>query len=538
VALFVDRAQLARTDFQITRRNAASIVELVHLLEGIPLAIELAAARVQVLTPRQMIDRMARRLDLLVSHRKVVGGRHQSLREALQFSHELLSPQLKAFFGELSLFRGGFTPEAAEAVTESPIALDLLAQLCDASLIRPTEQAGSGIRFQMLETVREFADEKQQENDPDGHERLRAEARHLAFFAKVAEEADKRLVEGVMQGENLALLESDHDNIRAALRHGLRTDPNPDTAKELLRLSASLHNFWLMRSYFTEGFDWDMQCWSRLRASRNNEESGSNPTVKLDPFLLSKTMNGAGVLAMSKGDYTAADRCYRHSLWLRRRLGDQRGIAATLSNAGISCSKQGNWARARSFYVRSLQAWHNAGDNRYIPRVTASLGVMAAEQGDYDAARKHFQEALDAARHFGDTRSIAIGLCNLGHTYHISGDYETAETLLTESLSAAHELKDYAQAGSALLCLGFVRSARTVRDGVCKLLSQAELETGPQFVRIAVELHGELNIPLPRYAISEIKRFPAATSSANGFPFIGLRALQEVLERWLPEHAV
>ncbi|MES2459437.1 MAG: tetratricopeptide repeat protein [Armatimonadota bacterium] len=535
VALFVDRAQLARTDFQITRRNASNILELVHRLEGLPLAIELAAARAQVLTPRQMMDRMGKRLDLLVSHRKVVGGRHQSLREALQFSYDLLSPQLRTFFADLAVFCGGFTAAAAEAVTESPIALDLLAQLCDASLIRGTEQIDGEIRFQMLESIREFANEKHQETDPSRQERLQAEARHLAFYARLAEEIDKQLVAGTVQSENLILLELDHDNIRAALRRALRSEPTPFTARESLRLIASLHNFWLMRSHFTEGLEWDLQFWTRLRASK---KEGRTAVDKLDIVLLSRAMNGAGVLATSQGDYRKADRFYRHSLWLRRSLGDQRSLAVTLHNAGNSHSRKGDWGRARLFYERSLKTLQTTGDHRSIARVTASLGVIAAEQGDYDAARGYFEKGLDSARRFGDTRSTSIGLCNLGHIYHVNGDYQTAETMLTESLCAARELKAYAQAAAALLCLGFVRSARAARDGGIAELSQAELETGPQFLRIAVEVYGELNVPLPRYAAAEMQRLPAAACKANGFPFTGLQALQDILDRWLPEHAV
>ena len=338
VALFVDRAQHARPDFQITRRNAASIAELVYRLEGIPLAIELAAARAQTLTPRQILDRLDKRLDLLTSYRKVVGGHYQSLREALQLSYDLLSPKLRIFFGEIALFRGGFTTEAAEAVTESPIALDLLAQLCDASLIRSVEQDDGELRFQMLETIREFAGEKQNENEQSKSERYSAEIRHLVYFAKFAESVNKRLVGGGVQQEEIAHLEADHDNFRAALRRTLRRAPDTVSASESLRLLASLYNFWLIRGHFSEGSSWSSQFWQRLRTKERHLDTASN--VVLDRTLLARAINGAGVLAMSQGDYRTADRCYRHSLRICRRIGDRRGIAGTLNNAGISCVEQ------------------------------------------------------------------------------------------------------------------------------------------------------------------------------------------------------
>jgi predicted ATPase/DNA-binding SARP family transcriptional activator len=542
VALFVDRAQHARPDFQINRRNAASIVELVHRLEGIPLAIELAAARTPVLMPRQMLDRMGKRLDLLVYHRKVSGGRHQSLRDTLQFSYDLLSPQLKTFLTVLALFRGGFTAEAAEAVTESPIALDLLIQLRDASLLRGVEQESGEMRFQMLETVREFASEKQKESDHGREQHLQGEARHLAFYAQFAEEIDNSLASGQRQSENLDLLEADHDNFRAALRRVLRSEPDSFTSTESLRLIASLHNFWMIRGHLTEGREWDQQYWQRLRADKQNQQqartSGNHAAFRLDLGLLAKAINGAGVLAMSQGDYSSADHCYRFSLWMRRNIGDRRGIAATLNNAGISRTRQEDWTRGRSLHERSLKEWRLLGEHRMISRLVGNIGIIAAIQGDYESARKHFQESLDTARRFGETRGITIGLCNLGHTYYKLGDLARAETLLTESLNVAYGLKDQGRAASALLYLGFVRSARVSMATDQKTVIQAELETGPQFLRIALESHQELNIPLAKDAIEEMEHFPAAVQKANGFPYSGLKALQDVLERWLPEHGI
>jgi predicted ATPase len=534
LALFVDRAQLARTDFQMNRRNAASIIELVDRLEGIPLAIELAAARTHLMMPRQMLDRMGKRLDLLVNHRKVTGGRHQSLRETLQFSYELLPSDLQRFFTNLALFRGGFTAEAAEAITESPIALDLIAQLCDASFLRSTESSNGEIRFQMLETIREFAHEKQQESDPNRQQRHQAEKRHLAYFARLAEETDRSILEGKSQSENLDTLEAEHDNIRAALRRVLRAAPDAFMADESLRLIASMHNFWFMRSHFTEGREWDRQFWKRLQdTKKDSKEAGT-----LDPLLLSRAMNGCGVLAMYQGDYSDADHCYRYSLRLRRKTGDQSGIGAILNNAGLSSSRQRNWDRARSYFEKSFEAWRAAGDSTFIGRLTGNLGIVAAEQGDYAAAKKYFEDNLELARNAGETRGISMGLSNLGRTYYKIGDLEKAEALLTESLNVAQELKDYALAGAVLLCFGLVRSARAAQLGTTQKWIQAEMETGPQFLRVALEVYQELNLTIPAYAIADMERYPAATYKANGFPYTGLHALRDILERWLPEHAL
>lgn len=241
---------------------------------------------------------------------------------------------------------------------------------------------------------------------------------------------------------------------------------------------------------------------------------------------------------MYQGDYPQADRCYRYSLKLRRKTGDQSGIAATLNNAGISSSRQKNWDRARFYYEQSFQAWRAAGEPTFIQRLSVNLGVVAAEQGDYRAAKKYFEDNLEFARRSGEPRDISTGLSNLGRTYYKIGDLEKAETLLTESISIAQELRDYGRAGAVLLCLGLVRSARGAKIGNAQGWMQAELETGPQFLRIATEVYQELKMPIPSYAVTDMELYPAATHKGNGFPFTGLQALKDILERWLPEHAL
>ncbi|MBC8104603.1 MAG: tetratricopeptide repeat protein [Cytophagales bacterium] len=538
VALFVDRAQLARTDFQITQRNAPGIVELVHRLEGIPLAVELAAARTQALTPRQMLDRLGKRLDLLVSHRKVHGGRHQSLREALQLSYDLLSPELRLFFADLCLFRGGFTTAAAEAVTASPIALDLLAQLCDTSLVRAAGQQNGEIRFQMLETIREFASEKREEcphaSEDASAPRDSSDARHLRFFATLAEAAEKRLVGGGNQVEELDHLASEHDNFLAALRRTLEGDLEPTANQDALLLLASLQNFWLMRGYLTEGREWGRRFWGHWRAR------GAHRATSLNPSLLAKVLNGSGVLAMSQGDYETADRQYRRSLWLSRIHQNRHGVAAALNNAGIARLGRGDLAGARVLYERSLREWRSLGDEPRAACLVANLGVLAAAQEDYATARIHFLESLESARRLKDTRGAAISLCNLGQVSYKLRDYRDAERTLAESLRVSSQLKDPGEAAAALLYFGFVRAARAAAsDGSGGADPGAvEVETAAQLLRVAVESYRELNLPLPDHAPQELAQFPPSPHRANGFPFRGLQALQDILDHWLPEHAV
>jgi non-specific serine/threonine protein kinase len=252
VALFVSRAQAARPDFALTPRNAEAVARLCQRLEGIPLALELAAAWTQTLTPAQMLERLERRFDLLVSRRRDAPGRHATLRATIEWSWGLLPPDLQRFFAQLSVFRGGWTLEAAEAVTGDPNALLYLTELRERSLVvsdeedleeeppcdpdapvenapvvtATTEEAAAGMRFRMLESLREFASERLNESG----ERAALAARHLAYFLRLAEAAGPHL-RGPGQISWLRRLETDHDNLRAALDWSFRSSGTRNPAQ-------------------------------------------------------------------------------------------------------------------------------------------------------------------------------------------------------------------------------------------------------------------------------------------------------------------
>jgi predicted ATPase len=282
VQLFVDRAQAVRPDFQVTASNAAALADLCCRLEGIPLALELAAARVGVLTPAQILARLSQRFDLLARRGREPGARHASLRAAIDWSYHLLSPELQRFFPLLSVFRGGFTLEAAEAVCETAAALDALTELRECSLVL-AEESGEEMRYGLLETLREYGAEQL---TPE--ERAELARRHRDHFLQLGEQAEEELT-GAAQGEWLERLETERENLRSALA----CCAERGEAKPGLRLSGSLARFWAVRGYLREGREY----LTRLLAL---------PGAEVCREARAKALNGAGILARLQSDYRAA----------------------------------------------------------------------------------------------------------------------------------------------------------------------------------------------------------------------------------------
>jgi predicted ATPase len=262
-ALFIDRAQAARVDFRVDERNAAAVAAVCRRLDGIPLAIELAAARSLVLSPAQMLEKLKDRLDLLSTRQRGIPERHRTLRAAIEWSYGLLSPELQCFFTSLSVFRGGWTIEAAEAVCEEPEALDFLTRLRECSLI-VTEEKPSEIRFRMLETLREYA-LSQLGND----ERTAMERRYAIHFMAMAEDSEPHL-RGPEQAMWLERLDSEQDNFRAVLAWAVEHD-----ATGALRLAAALAPFWETRGHYSEGRNWLERALAKARPKEDHTQPRS-----------------------------------------------------------------------------------------------------------------------------------------------------------------------------------------------------------------------------------------------------------------------
>jgi len=428
VQLFVDRAQAVRPDFQVTPGNAGAVAALCARLEGIPLAIELAAARAQVLTPAQMLERLSQRFDLLASRRTDKDSRHRSLWAAIDWSYHLLSSELQRFFARLSVFRGGWTLERAEAVCEEPRALDYLAQLRGHSLIT-AEEGAPEMRFRLLESLREFAADQL---SPE--EQTALAYRHAGYFLSLAEEADSKL-NGPEQAKWLDMLEAEHDNLRAALNFRLAPDDNQienQTSKienidAGLRLAAALRRFWTVRGYLNEGRAWLERALSWPQAQEPTEARA-------------KALNGAGTLAYLQGDYAEARLLYEASLEIGRRLGKRESIAGTLNNLGLLLWNQGNYTAARAYQEESLAIKRELGDRWGIASSLLNLGAVCRDQGEEEKARALFEESLAICRELGDQQGTSHALHNMGNLALAARDYARARALYEESLTIKRAL--------------------------------------------------------------------------------------------------
>jgi predicted ATPase/DNA-binding SARP family transcriptional activator/Tfp pilus assembly protein PilF len=412
VQLFVDRAQAVRPDFQITPSNATAIAALCAGLEGIPLALELAASRAQVLTPAQMLEQLRDRFTFLVSRRRDAAARHRTLLSAVEWSYRLLPEELKRIFARLSVFRGGWDLAAAEAICTDMdmMPLDALAQLRECSLVLATEQ-GDAIRFRMLETLREYAQRQLQESG----EATSVATRHADYYLAQVEQAAACLL-GPEQGGWLDRLEVEHDNLRAALAW---CAANVERAETGLRLVGALWLFWERRGHLSEG--------RSLIARALTRAGKTDHTVAYAHALL-----GAGRLAYLQGEIAQARAHYEESLALFRQWEDNRGIASALNGLGGMAESQGDSVLARTCLEESLRLHRLAGDKRSVAAVLYNLGRMARGEGDHATARTLHEQALAMDRETGDHRNIALSLLNLATIALEVEDYGAARSLLEE----------------------------------------------------------------------------------------------------------
>ena len=451
-ALFVDRAQATRPDFQITPGNAEDVATLCRRLEGLPLAIELVAARAQSLTPAQMNERLAHRFELLTSRRGDKNwdknGRHRSLWAAIAWSHDLLPPGLQRFFLALSVFRGGCAPEAAAFVCGEPGALEMLTQLRERSLAA-AEEAGADMRFRLLESLREFGEEQLSDD-----ERAALARSHAAHFLGRAEETYPLLF-GPAQARWLDRLEADHENLRRALDWWLS---DPTGVDEGLRLSAALWRFWAVRGHYAAGRAWLGRALAReggtpaLRAKAAN--AGGNLARAQGEYAEAErlfraaltTMRGAGhpvavgsllcnlgMVAMHREDYAGAVGLYEESLALRREAGDQAGTAFSLQCLGLVAQHQREHARARALFGQSLALWDELEDEGGRTWARGSLAALALETGAYAEAQGLYPEVLRRVLALGDQEALTFTLAAFSRLVLRGGRADQAATLLGAS---------------------------------------------------------------------------------------------------------
>ena len=418
VAFFVDRAQAVRPGFALTDELAPVIAEICARLDGLPLAIELAAARLKLLPPRALLARLEQRLPLLTGGPRDAPARQQTLRDAIAWSYDLLTPDEQTLFARLGIFVGGFTIEGVEGVapperSATPSTFDLLAALADASLVRQDE-TGPEPRFALLETIREFALERLRERGDDEHEALAAS--HAACFLNLVEDACAGLV-GPRQGELLSRLDAEEANIRAALAWTIARG-SPALA---LRFTRALWRYWTSRGHLLEGRDW-------------LERALALPGVADAPAAIqADAHNALGNLLGDSGEYARAREHYQAALALRRTIADQAGIAGALNNLGIVAFWLGDYDGAIALHEESRAIREKLGDPFQMALSLSNLGDVMLARGEFDRARELQTESLRLREQAGDAAGAAYSLYNLGEIARLQGAAVEAARLLTDS---------------------------------------------------------------------------------------------------------
>jgi predicted ATPase/transcriptional regulator with XRE-family HTH domain/Tfp pilus assembly protein PilF len=458
IRLFVERAQSTQADFAVTSANASAIAELCHHLDGLPLAIELAAARIRLLSPQAMLTRLEHQLQFLTGGARDAPARQQTLQATLDWSYALLEQAEKILFRRLAVFTG-CTLASVEATCNAdgalPDVLEGLRSLIDKSLLQPKADEDGEPRFGLLRVIREYALERLAESgEMEGMRR-----RHAHFFLALAEAAEPQLMRAEQQAW-LGRLAMEYDNLRAALEACIAEDD----VEIGLRLGGALWRFWEVRGYLGEGRHW------LERVLARDPEHGGPPGAACTGRR-AKALAGAGRLACNQGDYAAARMFHEESLALFWKLGDKRGVAFSLNNQGNVALNQGNYGAARVLHEESLVLFRETGDKWGIAAALNNLGIVAVEQGDYNAARVLHAESLVIKREMGDKQGVAASLNNLGTVALNQGDYNAARVLLEESLAMKREVGDKQgiafslnNLGNIALNQGDYRAARTLLE--------------------------------------------------------------------------
>jgi predicted ATPase/two-component SAPR family response regulator len=456
--LFVERARSVFPAFALTEEDAPALARLCRRLDGMPLAIELAAARTRVLSVEQIAERLDDDFRLLAGGGRTAPPRQQTMRATIDWSHDLLSEKEKVLFRRLSVFAGGFSLEAAEEVCagkglERDEVMDLLTHLVDKSLALVVEQSGEA-RYRLLETVRQYG----RENLEEAGEAYEVRRRQAAWSLALVERAEPHL-KGRRQVEWLERLEREHDNLRAAIRWLLEEDQIETVA----RFSGALWFFWHVRGYQSEG-----DCYAREALEKGNV---------LPVGTRAKTVRARAVMSYGLVSPERTTRLFEESAALFRQAGDKSGLAQSLAGVGVGALMQGDMERSRALLEESLQLYRELGDKVGIGSVLAHLAMVFLRNGDCAQAARYFEEALSLSRETGHRHSGYLSLRNLA--LMTRGNHLRAAELYAEALGLAVELGDKADIAYCLEGLAGVATSRGDLERATSLFgaSEALLET-------------------------------------------------------------
>jgi predicted ATPase len=450
VGFFLARARALEPSFQADE----AVSEICRRLDDLPLALELAAARVKALSSMQILERLEQRLRLLTGGARDLPERQRTLRATIAWSYELLTPEEQRLFVRLAVFRGGCTLEAAEQVAEA--VLDTMQSLVDKSLLRRTEE-----RFWMLETIREYATERLEESDEAEPQRWR----HAEKFLALAEEGEPH-VRGGSPKEWLERLEQEHDNLRATFD---RFEVSGET-ELALRLVGALSEFWESRGHLAEGQ-------RRLESALGADE---RPTAAR-----AKALNGASGMALATGDLVTARLRAEEALALHRALGDAWGAAASVLSLGITAANQGDFARAQQLSEESVRLFRDLGDHHHTLEATRFLALACGALGDLEQARALHEDNLRRARARGDERNEARALIALADHAVDEGRGQEALTMQMDAYRLYREFGD------------LYRAAITVSRIAGVLATVGRAATAARLLSCSETLHGEIGANPP-----------------------------------------
>jgi predicted ATPase len=425
VALFVERARAAKPSFRLTADNARSVAELCVKLDGLPLALELAAAQLRLLTPEALLSRLNRRLELLTGGARDLPGRQQTLRRTIDWSHDLLGEAERTYLARLAVFAGGFSLEAAQVVVDSYEGLEMdaataVGALVDKSLVQSDASPGEEPRFAMLGVIRDYGLEKLAES---GDEEVVRRA-HAAYHLVLAEEGGGRLA--VAEDPSWLLrFETEHDNFRAALEW-LTERGNADWG---LRMALGLFHFWERGEHLAEG----RRRFAALLALPAAQEPN---TVR------AKALFSAAVLASSQGDHATSVPMQEESLALHRQLGDRWGVAVALNALGYEYTNVGQLDKARRYSEENVEAWRELGDDTGHARALSNLAHVARLQHRFEESRAISEQAAAIFERLGDPLSRAWAINHQGDAARDQGQLEKAEALYREALASFRSLED------------------------------------------------------------------------------------------------
>ncbi len=506
--LFAQRAAAVWPDFAMTAENALAVKEICSRVDGLPLAIELAAARTRVLPPRAILDRLQSRLQLLTGGPLDLPERQQALRKTIDWSHDLLNEAERKLFQRLSIFAGGCTLEAAEAVcnTSRDLGIDLfegLSSLVDKNLVQRVDRAEAEPRFAMLETIREYAVECLIASG----EQSATRRAHAAYCLVLAEEGNPEL-SAPARTLWLSQCDAEIDNFRAALDWLFQT-------RDLdwgFRLCVALFRFWDMREHLAEG---------RMRLETVLHLAGSNCTRER-----ARTSHFLGAITSAQGDYLAAESFLQQGLSLYEELGDDLGIAASLNALAVSARDRGDYASAQSNFERSLVCWRLLPDRLAIARCLHNLANVVKVRGDYHRALWALREATDIFEELGDRSGAAWSLNQQGDIACAQGDVVTARELYQRAMAAFREAGDpwgsarsltdvasidheqgnhqaaqaeYREALAMFASLGHQRGmARALEGSACLVLAQGHAARALKLAAAAARLRRLISAPLPQ----------------------------------------